>query len=115
MPTSKFTRRNFLQGCSAAIAGLAGARLTNVAFAQQGSPTDTLVVVFLRGGWDALNVVPPREGDDRGYYENARPDIKITDLLPLNDQFGMHPALAPLHGLYQAGKMAVVHAVGSLR
>ena len=112
MPTSKFTRRNFLQGCSAAIAGLAGARLTNVAFAQQGSPTDTLVVVFLRGGWDALNVVPPRDGDDRGYYENARPDIKITDLLPLNDQFGMHPALAPLHGLYQAGKMAVVHAVG---
>ena len=112
MPTSKFTRRNFLQGCSAAIAGLAGARLTNLAFVQQGSPTDTLVVVFLRGGWDALNVVPPREGDDRGYYENARPDIKITDLLPLNDQFGMHPALAPLHGLYQAGKMAVVHAVG---
>ena len=112
MPTSKFTRRNFLQGCSAAIAGLAGARLTNLAFAQQGSPTDTLVVVFLRGGWDALNVVPPRDGDDRGYYENARPDIKITDLLPLNDQFGMHPALAPLHGLYQAGKMAVVHAVG---
>ena len=112
MPTSKFTRRNFLQGCSAAIAGLAGARLTNVAFAQQGSPTDTLVVVFLRGGWDALNVVPPRDGDDRGYYENARPDIKITDLLPLNDQFGIHPALAPLHGLYQAGKMAVVHAVG---
>ena len=112
MPTSKFTRRNFLQGCSAAIAGLAGARLTHVAFAQQGSPTDTLVVVFLRGGWDALNVVPPRDGDDRGYYENARPDIKITDLLPLNDQFGMHPALAPLHGLYQAGKMAVVHAVG---
>ena len=112
MPTSKFTRRNFLQGCSAAIAGLAGARLANVAFAQQGSPTDTLVVVFLRGGWDALNVVPPRDGDDRGYYENARPDIKITDLLPLNDQFGMHPALAPLHGLYQAGKMAVVHAVG---
>jgi uncharacterized protein (DUF1501 family) len=112
MPTSKFTRRNFLQGCSAAIAGLAGARLTNVAFAQPGSPTDTLVVVFLRGGWDALNVVPPREGDDRGYYEKARPDIKITDLLPLNDQFGMHPALAPLHGLYQAGKMAVIHAVG---
>jgi len=112
MPTPKFTRRNFLQGCSAAIAGLAGARLTNVAFAQGDGSTDTLVVVFLRGGWDALNVVPPRDGDDRGYYENARPDIKITDLLPLNDQFGLHPSLAPLHSLYQAGKMAVVHAVG---
>lgn len=112
MPTPKYSRRNFLQGCSAAIAGLAGARLTNLAFAQQDNPTDTLVVVFLRGGWDALNVVPPRDGEDRGYYETARPDIKITDLLPLNDQFGMHPALAPLHGLYQQGKMAVIHAVG---
>ena len=112
MPTPKLTRRNFLQGCSAAIAAMAGARLTNVAFAQQDSPTDTLVVVFLRGGWDALNVVPPIGGDDRGFYETARPDIKISDLLQLNDQFGMHPALAPLHGLYQDGKMAVVHAVG---
>jgi uncharacterized protein (DUF1501 family) len=112
MPTPKLTRRNFLQGCSSAIAAMAGARLTNVAFAQQDSPTDTLVVVFLRGGWDALNVVPPIDGDDRGFYEKARPDIKISNLLQLNDQFGMHPALEPLHGLYQDGKMAVVHAVG---
>lgn len=112
MPSQKYSRRNFLQGCSAAIAGLAGARLTHLAFAQQDHQADTLVVVFLRGGWDALNVVPPREGEDRGYYEAARPDIKITSLLPLNDRFGIHPALAPLHELYQQGKMAVVHAVG---
>ena len=112
MPTPKFTRRNFLQGCSSAIAALAGARLTNVSFAQQDTPSDSLVVVFLRGGWDALNVVPPIEGDDRGFYETARPDIKISELLPLTDQFGMHPALGPLHDLYQQGKMAVIHAVG---
>jgi uncharacterized protein (DUF1501 family) len=112
MPSIKLTRRHFLQGCSSAVAALAGARLTNVAFAQQDNPADMLVVVFLRGGWDALNVIPPIDGDDRGYYEAARPDIKITDLLPLNDQFGMHPALAPLHELYQQGKMAAIHAVG---
>lgn len=107
-----FTRRNFLQGCSSAIAALAGARLTNLSFAQQDTSNDTLVVVFLRGGWDALNVIPPIDGDDRGFYETARPDIKISDLLPLNDQFGMHPALARLHELYQQGKMGIVHAVG---
>jgi uncharacterized protein (DUF1501 family) len=106
------TRRKFLQGCSSAIAAMAGARLTNLSFSQQGNSNDTLVVVFLRGGWDALNVVPPMDGDDRGYYETARPNIKISDLLSLNDQFGMHPALAPLHDLYQQGRMAVVHAVG---
>ena len=112
MPTPTITRRNFLQGCSYAIASMAGARLTNLAFSEQSNPADTMIVVFLRGGWDALNVVPPLQGDDRGFYEKARPDLKISDLLPLSDQFGLHPALAPLHGLYQAGKMGVVHAVG---
>jgi len=105
-------RRQFLQGCSYAIASMAGARLTNLSFAQDDNSSDTLVVVFLRGGWDALNVVPPLQGDDRGFYEKARPNLRITDLLPLNDQFGLHPALGPLHDLYQAGKMGIIHAVG---
>lgn len=105
-------RRQFLQGCSAAIAEMVGARLTNLAFAKQDNPYDTLVVVFLRGGWDALNVVTPISGDDRGIYEKARPDIRINDLLPLNDQFGLHPAMSPLYDLYQQGKAGVVHAVG---
>ena len=112
MPPKTFTRRNFLQGCSLAIAELAGARLTNLSFAQQNNSSDTLVVIFLRGGWDALNVIPPIDGNDRGFYETARPDIKISSLIRLNDQFGMHPSLEPLQGLYQSGKMAVIHAVG---
>ena len=112
MPKLNNPRRQFLQGCSYAIASMAGARLTNLSFAQDDNPSDTLVVVFLRGGWDALNVVPPLQGDDRGFYEKARPNLRITDLLPLNDQFGLHPALGPLHDLYQAGKMGIIHAVG---
>lgn len=112
MPKTIIPRRQFLQGCSAAIASMAGAKLTNLAFAKQDNPTDTLVVVFLRGGWDALNVVPPRDGNDRGFYEKARPNIKISDLLPLSDQFGLHPAMSPLFDLYQAGKAGIIHAVG---
>ncbi|MBI5943932.1 MAG: DUF1501 domain-containing protein [Chloroflexi bacterium] len=112
MPKLNNPRRQFLQGCSYAIASMAGARLTNLSFAQADNPSDTLVVVFLRGGWDALNVVPPLQGDDRGFYEKSRPDLRITDLLPLNDQFGLHPALASLHDLYRDGKMGIVHAVG---
>ena len=112
MPKLNNPRRQFLQGCSYAIASMAGARLTNLSFAQDDNPSDTLVFVFLRGGWDALNVVPPLQGDDRGFYEKARPNLRITDLLPLNDQFGLHPTLGPLHDLYQAGKMGIVHAVG---
>lgn len=112
MPKLNNPRRQFLQGCSYAIASMAGTRLTNLSFAQADNSSDTLVVVFLRGGWDALNVVPPLQGDDRGFYEKARPNLRITDLLPLNDQFGLHPALASLHDLYRDGKMGIIHAVG---
>jgi uncharacterized protein (DUF1501 family) len=111
------TRRQFLQGCSLAIAAMAGARLTRVGFAapgEQGADTDTLVFIFLRGGWDALNVLPPLDGDDRRYYEEARRGIRIpaADLLPVTAPFGLHPAMAPLHNLYQDGKLALVHAAG---
>jgi hypothetical protein len=51
MPKSNNPRRQFLQGCSYAIASMAGARLTNLSFAQEDNSSDTLVVVFLRGGW----------------------------------------------------------------
>ena len=57
MPKPNNSRRQFLQGCSYAIASMAGARLTNLSFAQDNNPSDTLVVVFLRGGWDALVLV----------------------------------------------------------
>ena len=117
--TAKPTRRRFVQGCSAAIAGMAGARFTNLVFGAPGDANneEILVVVFLRGGMDGLNVVMPIAGVDRGYYEAARPDLKVPasgagSALALSSQFGLHPAAAPLHSLYQGGKMAVVLAAG---
>ena len=120
----RITRRKFLTGCSAAIAALAGARITRLAFADdktgaaraQAAGERTLIVLFLRGGWDALNVVPPI-GDDRKHYVRARPSLALPErgenaALPLDDRFGLHPALAPLHELYQDGAFAVVHATG---
>lgn len=113
------TRRGFLVGCSAAIAGMAGAKLTHVAF---GSPEaepnqEVLVVVFLRGGMDGLSLVAPIAGDDRGYYEEARQRLALpitgdNKAFDLNGLLGLHVAAAPLHELYQAGKAAIVHAAG---
>lgn len=113
------TRRGFMVGCSTAIAAMAGGRLSYVAF---GSPEEEpnqnmLVVVFLRGGMDGLSVVMPIAGADRGYYETSREDIAIpasgvNAALPLTDFFGLHPAGAPLVGLYQDKKLAVIHAAG---
>ena len=75
-----------------------------------------LVVVFLRGAVDGLNVVVPW-ADDR-YYE-ARPTIAIPKpgqaggVMDLDGYFGLHPALAPVLPLWQGKSMAFVHASGS--
>lgn len=116
---AKITRRGFMVGCSTAIAAMAGGRLSYVAM---GSPEaepnqEILVVIFLRGGMDGLSAVFPIAGADRGFYEESRENIKVpasgtNAALSLTDFFGMHPAGAPLHSLYQAQKLAVVHAAG---
>lgn len=114
----KPTRRGFMVGCSAAIAAMAGGvRFTAFGSSDAEPNQDILIVVFLRGGMDGLNVVMPIAGADRGYYEAQRPDIAIptsgtTKAISLDSQFGLHPAAAPLHELYQAKKLAIVHAAG---
>src|SRR5215472_17321185 len=75
-----------------------------------------LIVILLRGAVDGLNVVVPYT--ERTYYE-VRPTIAIgspgTDqgALPLDDRFGLHPALAALMPLWNDRKLAFVHAAGS--
>jgi uncharacterized protein (DUF1501 family) len=112
------TRRGFLVGCAAA--AFVGSRISQLAFASDMSLADdgdVIVTVFLRGGWDVMNVVPPIEGNDRGFYEAARPTLKVPNAgqnaaLRLDDLFGLHPSMPDLYELYQAQKLAIVHAVG---
>lgn len=113
---SDITRRGFMVGCSAAIAGLAGSRFNSLAFGAPGDQ-DVLVVVFLRGGMDGLNLMPPTSGADRGRYEAARPSLQIPTngqgaALPLIPGFGWNPAAAPLLDLYQNGSLSIVQATG---
>ncbi len=86
--------------------------MTTSFVAAQPERDHTLVVIFLRGGADGLTLAPPLEDDG---YHNARPQLRIRkgDALPLNDQFGLHPDLAPLLPFYHAGQLALIHAVGS--
>ncbi len=71
-----------------------------------------LVNVFLRGGADGLHLVPPLEDDA---YHRARPGIAVkkANALRLDDLFGLHPDLAPLHPIYQSGEFAVIHQCGT--
>jgi len=112
------TRRGFVAGCSAGLAALTASRLSLAGFDGSGNGDhEVLVVVFLRGGADGLSIVAPADGPDRGFYEAARPELALPAsgddaLLPLDRGFGLHPAAAALHPLYQDGRLAVVHAAG---
>lgn len=109
------SRRNFFQAAGALSLP---ALLPRLVFAQTatGGASDTLVLIFQRGGMDALNAVVPHGDSD---YYRLRPGIAIprpgsgtTAALDLDGYFGLHPSLAPLLPLYQSGKLAVVHATG---
>lgn len=75
-------------------------------------PARTLVVVFLRGGADGLNMVVPYADD--GYYR-ARPSVGIPrrDLKNLDGFFGLNPHLAPLETWWREGHLSIVHCAGS--
>ena len=78
-----------------------------------------LICIFQRGAADALNIVVPH--GEAAYYR-MRPSIAIArpgsgsvgaSAIDLDGFFGLHPALAPFHDLWQRGMLAPVHAVGS--
>ncbi|MBE2194241.1 MAG: DUF1501 domain-containing protein [Anaerolinea sp.] len=123
MKTGKVSsRRGFLETLgAAAVTGVSRALfpawMPRLAFRADQAPGDVLVVIFQRGGMDGLNAVVPF-GEGAAYYDK-RPTIAIPEpginrgALDLNGFFGFHPALRPLHEVYQTGKVAVIHAVGS--
>ena len=107
---AEFSRRSLLG--AAALGGLAGAGLaTQMAFAAPGYTGDTLIVLSLRGGFDGLSAIVPI--GDADYYR-ARPAIGVpkSQVIAGDGGFGLHPAMAPLLPLWQAGTLAAVHAVG---
>lgn len=121
-------RRRFLQyaslfGASSVIAvGSHGCVLKTASspgaahsFPTAGSSTPRLVVVFLRGAADGLNIVIPHQ--DAAYYD-ARPQVAIAPpketngALDLDGYFGLHPALIDLLPQWQSGHLAFVHSAG---
>lgn len=81
----------------------------------------TLIVIFQRGAMDSLNTVVPY--GESAYYD-LRPNIAVPKpgsdkqpnnppLVDLDGFFGLNPALSPFKPIYDAGQLAIVHAVGS--
>jgi uncharacterized protein (DUF1501 family) len=107
-------RRQLLRAGLAGLAGAAGAGLcTRLYAAPAGAAADTrFLLVFLRGGYDAANLLVPVSSD---FYYASRPQIAVArpapgqadTALPLTADWGLHPALrdsiAPLVARGQAG------------
>jgi len=70
-----------------------------------------LAVLSLSGGNDGLNTVIPF---NEGLYRDYRPTLGIPEnqIIPLNDQIGLHPTMAPLKRFWDEGKLAIFLGIG---
>ena len=70
-----------------------------------------LVVLQLSGGNDYLNTVIPYMDP---LYQDNRPAVRIPEeqILPIDQQVGLHPSMGPIAELYKRGDVAIVHGVG---
>lgn len=103
-------RRNFLKLSSATASLL----FFNAAlFAETHNKGRILILLELKGGNDGLNTIIPR-GSEYALYRRMRPSLAIdhNDIVPLNDELGLHHALSPLLPLWHAKEMAVALGVG---
>ncbi len=119
------SRRLFIKsaGVAAASFGAAPSFLLRTAYAQNsaaagsGKERPVLIAIFQRGAADGISMVVPY-GDPN--YVSVRPQIAIPSpkggadtALDLDGFFGLHPSLGALKPIYDAGHLAMVHAVGS--
>jgi uncharacterized protein (DUF1501 family) len=116
---SNLRRRELLQAFCAG--PMLSGGLTSMSFAAA-KPSATLVVVFLRGGADSLQMLAP--ADDKHYVQLRPPELRVLAdgdkaglrlPLPLTDaDWRLHPACAPLLDLFKSGHAQVLHASGLL-
>ncbi len=75
------------------------------------SKDPVLTVLSLSGGNDGLNTVIPRND---GLYWDYRPTLAVPEdqIIPINDELGFHPTMAPLKKFWDEGKMAIFVGIG---
>jgi len=118
-------RRRFLR--SAAAGGLLyafgrtpGSIFANAAGVSGFDDYKALVCVFLLGGNDSWSMVVPRSAPEYDAYAAARRNLAIPRdaLLPIapsgGGDYGMHPTMSGLAGLFESGRLAVIPNVGPL-
>jgi uncharacterized protein (DUF1501 family) len=78
----------------------------------------TLICIFQRGAMDGLAAVTPFND---AYLKAARPTIMMqaskslgaNSLIDLDGTFGLHPAMRSFQNVFNDGRLAIVHGIGS--
>jgi uncharacterized protein (DUF1501 family) len=118
-------RRDFLKTSGAAALFAATPGLAYSQVVGSGGPfTDykALVCVFLFGGNDSYNMLVPNTTAEYNAYAASRQNLALLqeDLLPIapasspGADFGLHPAMGGIQGLFADGRAAFVTNVGPL-
>jgi uncharacterized protein (DUF1501 family) len=107
--THAMGRRTFMAGLAGAAPLCTAGRL----YAAPEASNQKLLIVFLRGAYDAANIVIPTASD---FYYASRPSLAVPKdkALPLDAQWGLHPALAQsIYPLWQKKQAAFVPFAGT--
>lgn len=118
-------RRDFLKTSGAAAMFAATPGLAYSQVVGGAGPFDdyrALVCVFMFGGNDSFNMLVPNTTAEYQAYATSRQNLAIlqNDLLPImpasqpTPDFGLHPSMSALKGLFDAGDAAFVTNVGPL-
>jgi uncharacterized protein (DUF1501 family) len=110
---TKMERRDFLKSSALATVGtmLIPSFLKAQQYSLQNGNGKILVVIQLSGGNDGLNTVIPYRND---IYYRQRPTLSVRkeQVLSINDEIGLNPALESLRGLYDDGRVRILNNVG---
>lgn len=109
-----FNRRQFLQGVTL-FGGMTILSATGVRYSFAASTTevpDVVITLILRGGFDGLSAVVPT---DENLMRKVRSQVYIPNsaLLPIDREFGFHPALKRLLPLWESKELAIINTVGA--
>lgn len=116
-------RRRLLRALLAGAATPWVAPLSALAQTTGGTGYKALVCLFLYGGNDANNLLVPLESAEYGVYQRGRGPLALAQgslrpITPTNTgglRYGLHPAMAGVQALFEAGHASFVANVGPLR
>ena len=131
---NNYNRRKFIKqlSCSAVGSSTLFSTLINLRAANSAAIANSavtaandykaLVCITLAGGNDSFNMLVPKSGAAYNDYKNSRSNLALDSnsllgINPLNtggQQFGLHPSMPKLQGLFNQGKLSFISNVGSL-